>query len=410
MPVYELAPAQILRAVEHASSLEDACTDDAGEFYSMAMAESVAAASVPEGAVIALPLSEPAEEQRIDSTFLASSPLIFLRIHSKPQPRMTYCHVAGYSMGTTDRPFAMLEKVKFPSAINYLVAKRDLLEAIQEASEPGVDILGGSAKRACARQLEAGGELAGGAVEKVKGAYTSIMTDLDEATYPTRNKTDLVQRERDLFLILRMMDLDKREYAMTTDMVIQPELYRCTLCEMCDMQPEDVIPTFVSCVLISRIQGLTIFRDELKLKSLMTGSVLVDISAEPTLTLEDFVTSHKISNKSSACPSNNIGLVTVLENLQVALQVVFSDDFRECFKEFIEDLHGVTRRMQVVAADLLRFSVETALRKFFRMVRSVKGSSLPDQLSLKSPKLCAEFLRFLFAKVSTSLSDFSTMQ
>ena len=41
VPVNELAPASILRAVENASSLEDACSDDAGEFYSMAMAESM---------------------------------------------------------------------------------------------------------------------------------------------------------------------------------------------------------------------------------------------------------------------------------------------------------------------------------------------------------------------------------
>ena len=39
-----------------------------------------------------------------------------------------------------------------------------------------------------------------------------------------------------------MMDAAKREYVMTADMVIQPEVYRCTICEMCDSQPEDVIP------------------------------------------------------------------------------------------------------------------------------------------------------------------------
>jgi hypothetical protein len=37
------------------------------------------------------------------------------------------------------------------------------------------------------------------------------MTDLDDVTYPTRSKTDLVQRERELYLVLRMMDIEKRE-------------------------------------------------------------------------------------------------------------------------------------------------------------------------------------------------------
>ena len=410
VPVYELAPASILRAVENASSLEGTCSDDAGEFYSMAMAESVAAGLVPDGAVIVLPLAEPLDDQHLDFTFLASSPLVFLRVFSKPQPRMTYCQVAGYTEGARDRPLGLLAKVRFPSVANYLVAKRDLLEAIQDVNGPGLDVTSGNAKRVCARQPEAGGELAVDAVEKAKGAYPLIMTDLDDATYPTRSKTDLVQRERELYLVLRMMDVEKREYVMTTDMAIQPELYRSTICEMSDTLEEDLLPAFTACTLISRIQGLSIFRDKSKMKSLLTGSVLVDSSAEPTLTLEDFVIGSKISNKSSACPSNNVGMISMLENLQVALQVVFSDEFLECFKPFIEDLHGVKRPMQLVAADLLRFSVETTLRKFFRIVRSVRGSSLPDLLSLKTPKLCVEYLKSLFAKLSVSLSHFPTMQ
>jgi hypothetical protein len=88
----------------------------------------------------------------------------------------------------------------------------------------------------------------------------------------------------------------------------------------------------------------------------------------------------------------------------------FSDEFTDCFEDFIGKLHGVPRPMFLVPADLLRFSVEMALRKFFRMVRSVKGSSLPDQLSLKTPALCVDYLKTLFAKIAVSQSDFLTMQ
>jgi hypothetical protein len=123
MLVYDLAPSPILKAVEHASSVACAYSDDAGEFYSMAMAELIEAAQVPSGAIIVLPLSEPEEDQSIDFSFLASSPLLYLQVFATPQPRMTYCHVAGYSTGTTDRPFGFGQKLKFPSAINYAVAK-----------------------------------------------------------------------------------------------------------------------------------------------------------------------------------------------------------------------------------------------------------------------------------------------
>jgi hypothetical protein len=228
IPVYYLAPG--LKAVEHASSVACEYSDDAGEFYSMAMAELIEAAQVPAGAIIVLPLSEPEEDQSIDFSFLASSPLLYLQVFATPQPRMTYCHVAGYYTGTTDRPFGLGQKLKFPSAINYVVAKEALIVAVQEASGLGSVIPGASAKRVCVRQLDSGGELAGIAVEKAKGAYPLTMTDLDDAIYPTRNKTDLVQRERELYLILRMMDVAKSGcMTMTTDMVIQPEVYRSTM-------------------------------------------------------------------------------------------------------------------------------------------------------------------------------------
>jgi hypothetical protein len=59
---------------------------------------------------------------------------------------MTYCQVADYTAGARDRPLSLLEKVKFPSVSNYLVAKRELLDAIRDASGPGADVASGSAR------------------------------------------------------------------------------------------------------------------------------------------------------------------------------------------------------------------------------------------------------------------------
>jgi hypothetical protein len=52
-----------------------------------------------------------------------------------------------------------------------------------------------------------------------------------------------------------------------------------------------------------------------------------------------FLFSPQVSNKSTACPRNNIGMVSALENRQMSLQVFFSDEFAECFKDFIDKLH-----------------------------------------------------------------------
>jgi hypothetical protein len=300
IPLYDLAPSLILRAVETAASVVDECSDEAGEFYSMAMAEFCRAVDVPPGAVLVLRLAEPSVDQPTDFSFLAPSPLVFVQVYAKPQTLSTYGSVVGCSDGVTERPLLTGSKVRFPLVEYFVIARQDLLDLIRIANGEDVASTGGSAKRACVRQPEGGGELAGGVGEKAEGSYTLMMTDL--------------------------------------------------------------------------------------------------------------VMSPRISNKATACPSNNIGMVGALENLQMVLQVIFSDDFAECSRDFINKLHGVERPMVLVPADLLRYSVEMALRKFFRIVRSVKGSSLPDGLSLRNPTLCVEYLKALFEKLATSLLDFPTMQ
>lgn len=54
--------------------------------------------------------------------------------------------------------------------------------------------------------------------------------------------------------------------------------------------------------------------------------------------MEDFVTGKRIPSKPSICPSNNAGLIGALKNLQTVLQIVFSDEFEDCFGDFIEKL------------------------------------------------------------------------
>ena len=64
--------------------------------------------------------------------------------------------------------------------------------------------------------------------------------------------------------------------------------------------------------------------------------------------------------------------------------------------------------MEAVASDFLRDLVELAVSKFFRVIRSVKGSAMRD-ISVRSPELCAEFLSSLIAKIAADLSVPSTM-
>jgi hypothetical protein len=92
----------------------------------------------------------------------------------------------------------------------------------------------------------------------------------------------------------------------------------------------------------------------------------------------------------------------------MVLLIVFSTAFAKCLDPFIVLLEGEVRPMEAVASDFLRDSIELAIRKFFRVVRSVKGSALKD-VSVRTPELCAEFLSALFAKIAADLSVPTTM-
>lgn len=116
IPSYELVSATILQALEHASSIEPTFSDEAGEYYAMAMASSSAAVDVQMNAVIILPLTEPPAGATLDFTFLAASKNIFIQLHDKPQQRMTYGECLAYSVGMLNQPLPLGTLIKFPSA------------------------------------------------------------------------------------------------------------------------------------------------------------------------------------------------------------------------------------------------------------------------------------------------------
>ena len=110
---------------------------------------------------------------------------------------------------------------------------------------------------------------------------------------------------------------------------------------------------------------------------------------DATFGLEDFFYGEKTSSKPSRCPSNNAGMVTVLKNFQMIMQLCFPDAFEDSLEAFVDNLEGVCRPMELVALDFLKHAVELNLERFFREVSTEKGSALPAGLSLKTPEFCA---------------------
>ena len=85
LPNYPLASGFLLRAIEHSGSVLPTSTDDAGEYYAMALAKVVQAEEVPANSIMVIPLTTPRA--------LLEGSLIF-RLHLCGCVRLHVCETA----------------------------------------------------------------------------------------------------------------------------------------------------------------------------------------------------------------------------------------------------------------------------------------------------------------------------
>jgi hypothetical protein len=131
-----MAPAAILKAVEEASSVVAGSIDEEGEYLSMSLVESMLAVNVPDGSIIILPLTPPTVGEVMNSTYVAASKHMFIRIHIRTQSMYTYGQCMTYSDGTEERLIPVGTPVKFPSSIKYLVATTELVDIVRSSIGP----------------------------------------------------------------------------------------------------------------------------------------------------------------------------------------------------------------------------------------------------------------------------------
>jgi hypothetical protein len=85
LPTFPLATGDLLRAIEHSGSVTPTSRDDAGEYYSMAMATTKLAEEVMESAIIVIPLTVPRVGEVLDFSFVAASDCMYFQLHWIPQ-------------------------------------------------------------------------------------------------------------------------------------------------------------------------------------------------------------------------------------------------------------------------------------------------------------------------------------
>lgn len=404
LPNYELLPTALLKGLEDAAVAVMESNSVPGDLFNMALVAKLPLTDVAADAVVLIPLFTTTDAAAMDSTTLAVGPIMYVRLDGPPQPRAIFGTCIAYSEGAVPNEIQLGTKVQFPPPSHLLVAKPALLDLFDEDSGTTAENPNGRpTKRSRVRLPEEGGEQTEGKHDVEKGT-TKYILDLDGNKHITRNKSDIMQREKDLGFVFRTVDEERWEHVMGSDFLLQVDYYKTTITQQARLRANRRHEAFISCGFIDRIQDLNFIQTSDRLKLLITGQIMVE-GDSATLCLEDFADGEMLSNSEDVCPNQNRPMVVVLKNIQTAFQVFLSKAFEGVFDDFIIDLEGAERPLELVASDFLHYSVEECIRKFSRTVsteRSYLGIPMPK---VSNPTECAFYLSGLFDQLSEDLSD-----
>jgi hypothetical protein len=410
LPTFEPLRDDFVHALSGAARATSVSTDDAGDYFNMTVASKLAIDQVAADAIVLIPLFNIEDGAIANASILAAGPTMYVRLLGQPQPRTVFAECIAYSGGES-QPFPIGTRIKFPPPTHLWTAKAFLVEAINTLgpklyADPNTSD-SRAPKRPCRRPLE---EEIGEPADVSRLGTSKFMMNLDGDAFAMRDKNDIGAREKKLFTLFRMLDKLRWEYAMGPDYKLQTEEYRNTIMQQGRTRGDHKHKAFLTTSFLDRIQGLHLVQKSDDLELLLTGQLFVE-GGSPTLELMDFAipnSSERISTGSSVCPFQNRPLVALLRNLQDTLMVFFSSAYQTCLDDFIKDLEGSERPMELVAADFLKYSVEETLRKFFRVIRSERRGPDSTEMPISNPEQCAAYLRSLFHQLSRDMKDDAT--
>ena len=159
MPTFALLPEETLAAMLLLAAAPVEVANEGGEYFLSQIAEKKVAFNLGSADVVLIPLAMAADALVDAGTYLAASPIMFVRLGGVPQNIVTYGTCAGFYGPVSVFPFSVGDRIKFPSQVeHYFVARPGVVEALleltphlQSTSEP-------LSKRVCARPLGDRGE------------------------------------------------------------------------------------------------------------------------------------------------------------------------------------------------------------------------------------------------------------
>lgn len=398
---YESAPVCVATWIHLASQTLMQYESEAGRRIATFNVKRVALADIRPSDIGIAATEQPDEDEQCDCDFLASSNIIFYEFLGSPG-ETAYIRCIGYlgnqhtSSEHLNRRFTVL------SPPHFLVAAGDFTELAAQlvAKESGSTT--GSAgepreKRSAQRAQEAGGER----LEGEKGVSYCIVTR-DGQRLPTRDKKDLQVRCDHLELMWRAADRGLWKYMAGSGYRLQPDIYWKTIIEEAEIleQPEGSV--FRMAGKVSLLYGTTIAKDTTALGVFLRGDF-----GEDELGLDSFCAGSKLSMAAYPCVLQNAPLVSAIEALASALEVLFSSQFAGVCDQLIEALRGHVRPLRLTDSGFLVHSVERVFVRFFRTISKEESALCFPDSDVTNPAGCASLLRMMIAGMIEEMTDVS---
>lgn len=396
---YEVPPAELQSWVASAGVTRTYHETEAGRRLADFNILRVARSSVQSSDIGIAAVEEPDEDESRDMDFLASSNLIFFEFLGSPGA-VAYVRCLGYLSDRVGAADLAHRRFKIESPTHFLVAAGDFaaIAARMRLEKPGNDRAGQTEpreKRQASGAQEAGGERTEG--EK-GGGY--VLVTRDGVRLQIRDKSNLQARCDQLEFMWRAAERGLWKHMSGSGYKLQAEAYWKVIQEEAEALEQPIGSVFLRAGKVSLLNGTAIATSTKALEQFLIGGF-----GEAELSLDSFCAGSRLSTSAHPCVLQNAPLVSAVEALGVALEVLFSPHFAGVCDDLVEALRGHVRPLRLTDSGFLVHTIERTVTIFFRTVSKEDRALAFPGSDVTCPAGCAALLKAMLEETVLELTD-----
>ena len=396
---YEAAPVEFQSWIDSASTALTSYGSEAGRRTADFNIARVIRSRVQSNDIGIVAIEEPDENEAFDMDFLASSNLIFFEFLGSPSA-LGYVRCLGL-LGDGDEGLEYVQRrFKIESPTHFLLAKGDFASvAAKMKLEELVSDRALQPEPRETRSAHGTQEIGGERTEGEKGGGYYLVTR-DGVKLQIRDKSNLQVRCDQLEFMWRAAEKGLWKHMAGSGYKLQAEAYWKIIQDEAEAFEQPVGSVFLRASKVSLLNGTVIANSTKALEQFLKGEF-----GEGELSLDSFCAGSRLSTAAHPCVLQNGPLVTAIETLGVALEVLFSPQFSGACDDLIEALRGHVRPLRLTDSGFLVHTVERTITIFFRIVSKEDRALAFPESDVTCPAGCAALLKAMLEEMVQELTD-----